>query len=103
MNEDNVGQLIELPPKHSADVEQANFSGTALHYVNSVQLVGTQWDIRIMFSALAGDPQNGLRYEARAAVVMSPEHAKALAAALTQRIEQYEKANGVIPWNKQSQ
>ncbi|MCX6604788.1 MAG: DUF3467 domain-containing protein [Acidobacteria bacterium] len=79
-------------------IPKPNFSGLPLNYVDAVEIVSTTWDLRIFFSALAGSTGDGLRYEARSAVVMSMEHAKALSHGLAKRIKQFEDQNGSIPW-----
>lgn len=75
-------------------------------YCNGVQVATSQWDITVLFfhsSPLpanveeGGDLSQG-NFERRVvqAVVMSPQHAKALATVLTHNIEVWEQNNGEI-------
>ncbi|MBA3809403.1 MAG: DUF3467 domain-containing protein [Solirubrobacterales bacterium] len=77
-------------------------------YVNGIAIYFSPWDFSLMF--LRGLPSEGaversdtgeLRFNASyrvaQSVVMSPQHAKAMLAALAENIELYEAEHGSIP------
>jgi hypothetical protein len=64
-------------------------------YVNSSQTVGSNWDVRFVFSErLPNDT-----VQPRVGIVMSPQHAKALLGALTTTIEKLEGMLGPIKFD----
>ncbi len=80
-----------------ADVEQVRGEGYMSTYANSVNLMVSPWDIRLIFGELmdTGD-KRGARIENRASVVMSPQHAKAFSIILARHLEKYEAEHGAI-------
>ena len=67
-------------------------------YVNCAQVESSIWDFRFYFTEVTAlsFPTFQLRHALRAAVVMSPAHAKAFAAALAERLAAWEAENGEI-------
>jgi hypothetical protein len=65
-------------------------------YTNSANLEVTPWDFRLTFGELQRVPNKSPRVEQFVAVVMSPQHAKALLAILRNHVEEYEKQVGEI-------
>jgi hypothetical protein len=64
-------------------------------YCNNAEINFAPWDVRLIFTevvSLGATPEKVLRAD----VVMSPPHAKALAAALTVTLQEYEKIYGEI-------
>jgi hypothetical protein len=71
-------------------------------YVNAVQMRSSQWDVAIDFQhhfAASGSQGENPQVLAQnvARVVMSPQHAKALALALQTTVEQWEERFGALP------
>lgn len=82
-------------------------------YVNGVAILFSPWDFSLLFvrglpsDPLADDPEAGkrdpgwhqkaIRGEVVQRIVMSPEHAKAMAAQLIGNVEAYEREYGVVP------
>ena len=61
-------------------------------YVNTTQIQSSNWDIRILFSErLPNDT-----VEPRAAIVLSPQHAKAFLEALVKNVAKFEVMFGSI-------
>lgn len=75
-------------------------------YCNGVQVAVSQWDITCLFFHATplpasveqtGSPADGtMERRIVQAVVMSPQHAKALAVVLTHNVEAWEQQNGEI-------
>ena len=66
-------------------------------YSNNAILAITPWDIRLIFTEIITSGKPGeIINELRASVAMSPAHAKAMATAMAQTIEAYEKVYGEI-------
>ncbi len=65
-------------------------------YTNNSEIGISAWDCRVKFGQLREDEKGKVVVDAQAIAIMSLHHAKALALALTQTINQYEKANGSL-------
>ncbi len=74
-------------------------SSNLASYVNNAQISVSPWDFTIAFGQIAEVKDAKLIVQQRATVVMSPEHAKALANVLNNNIASYEKAFGEIRWS----
>ena len=74
-------------------------------YSNSAQIVTTFWDFRFNFGEIVRveKAERKLIIEQQATIVMSPQHAKALASALLRNLEAYEKQFGEIKSPPQEQ
>jgi hypothetical protein len=70
----------------------------AAYYTNDTQVQTTPWDVRLMFGILADvDPEEGVATVERVADVrMSLQHAKKVAAILTEQLRQHEARIGYI-------
>src|SRR5438874_2205643 len=87
--------------KHKQEViEQSDtdYGKVPSYYSNSVRLVTTTFDFRLLFGEISPFADGKMGVIARATVVMSPEHMKAMVAVLTRSVEEFEDAHGVIPW-----
>jgi Protein of unknown function (DUF3467) len=67
-----------------------------LVYTNSARVSSSFFDFRIIFSESRQTGPSEVTTTAHVAVIMSPEHAKALADALNTTIEQYEAQFGKL-------
>jgi Protein of unknown function (DUF3467) len=99
------GVIIQGGPRLVAPQLEA---GSPSVYVNGIAIYYSPWDFSLMF--LRGLPsespaertENGelrfdVNYRIAEGVVMSPQHAKAMLAALAKNIEEYEAEHGEIP------
>jgi hypothetical protein len=71
-------------------------------YVNGISVMTSQWDFVFDFQQMTilgkseeGEPQVALRHVER--LIMSPQHAKAFHAVLTETLQRYEASFGVVP------
>jgi hypothetical protein len=76
-------------------------SGITATYTNGVQITASQWDFTCLFFhsvPVPTTPGEEMTTERRLAqaVVMSPQHAKALATILRMNVERWEATNGEI-------
>lgn len=66
-------------------------------YINNTQFAYTKWDIQMVCGLVAVTKDKHLQFaEELGVIVMSPEHAKAVLAALTTNIAAYEAEHGKI-------
>jgi len=65
-------------------------------YSNSVNLILSPWDIRMIFGELRDNGNQQMVIENRASIVMSPQHAKAFLVVLTNHMKSYEAQHGTI-------
>jgi hypothetical protein len=67
-------------------------------YANSAQLEVTPWDFTLIFGEIQryGPSPSEARIEQQVAVVMSPQHAKALLGILSGNVAEYEQRVGEI-------
>lgn len=66
-------------------------------YCNNANASIAPWDVRLIFSEVVITSKPGdAKHVLRAHVVMNPAHAKALAGALAQTVQAYEKQFGAI-------
>jgi uncharacterized protein DUF3467 len=69
---------------------------TPVIYTNTARVTSSFYDVQIVFSEVRQTGPSEVTTRAHVAVVMSPEHAKALAEALNTTIEQYEAQFGKL-------
>lgn len=65
-------------------------------YVNQVQMATTPWDIQLVFASLQVTGSTQAVLEEKAALIMSPIHAKTMARILTTQVQAYEEQFGMI-------
>src|SRR5690242_19045509 len=65
-------------------------------YANNAQIEVTPWDFRLIFGELINTGANKLKVEQSVAIVMSPQHAKALLSILATNLREYEGKIGKI-------
>ncbi len=71
-------------------------------YANGVQVVSSQWDFTILFFHAVPVPQGDMAAQSSleqrqvGGIVMSPQHAKALALILAKNVKQWEDQNSAI-------
>jgi len=78
----------------------ADFSATEGRYSNTMQMIVTAWDFRMLFSEIAPGSPGKLVAHPRASIIMSPQHFKAMLGVMNERLADYEKTNGTIQWQK---
>ena len=77
-------------------IERMPDPNRSTYYSNNVLVVGTQWDIQLYFSLVhETEPGKFLSVE-KALVIMTPEHARKLVAALNKTLDSYEASQGPI-------
>lgn len=95
------------PPWLTATASQIDPGGPSL-YVNGIAIYYSPWDFSLMFlrglpsespaeRAESGELRFNVNYRIAQAVVMSPQHAKAMLGALAKNISEYEAEHGEIP------
>ena len=77
-------------------LESIRSQGFTTLYTNSAQLEVTPWDFKLVFGELVRSENNLPKIEQHVAVVMSPQHAKALLGILATNVQEYEKQVGEI-------
>jgi len=65
-------------------------------YVNSVQVVQSQFDIRMVMGIMTDSTSEKVVTKVSAIVHMSPQHAKVFAELLSKHIEKYEQLHGPL-------
>ncbi|MHB8890346.1 MAG: DUF3467 domain-containing protein [Acidobacteriaceae bacterium] len=67
------------------------------NYANAVTVGMSIWDIRLRFGFAVQATEESLKIKDVSQVVMSPQHAKALANLLNSRLKKYEEQFGPLP------
>src|ERR1700693_1761382 len=79
------------------DLPHVRFEKFTSAYVNNTGVAANFYDLALVFRNVTVDASNDARIEDHAAITMSWEHAKAIAAGLRQAVENYEKEhNGKV-------
>ena len=91
----------ELMPEKKRTMESVRDENPPV-YANNVTLEMTPWDFKLRFGEVVEITEEKLRVLERVTVVMSPQHAVALAEVLARNILAYEKNVGPIPRPKGS-
>ncbi|PSH03767.1 MAG: hypothetical protein CXZ00_10470 [Acidobacteria bacterium] len=71
----------------STEIKLTNPRGVESVYVNNVQILVSNWDIRFLCTELMAAPGGGPEQQLRANLVMSIPHAKALLTALQNALD----------------
>ncbi len=85
----------EKPAEPQVEIETARSERFVVLYANNAEIETSVWDFRLTFGELrkAGSK---LVAEQSATIIMSPQHAKALAGVLASNVREYEKKVGEI-------
>jgi hypothetical protein len=80
---------------HGDEIEHSESADFMKVYANSAQVQTSVWDVRLIFGEMEVT-QGRATVENSLMVIMSPQHAKALASALSNNIISYEQKIGEI-------
>lgn len=87
--------MTDAPDSATPEFKQSPLFRTI--YANTTKMAYTPWDVRISFSQLVDASQGGSIIEEEVCLVMSPQHAKVVAAIWQDTIRQYESKFGEVP------
>ncbi len=87
--------MTDAPDSATQEFKQSPLFRTI--YANTTKMAYTPWDVRISFSQLVDASQGGSIIEEEVCLVMSPQHAKVVAAIWQDTIRQYENKFGEVP------
>jgi hypothetical protein len=85
----------EPPALQQTELELEQAATFCRFYCNNAQIEVTPWDFRLIFGELK-KAEGKLKVEQSVAVVMSPQHAKALLGILASNLREYEAKVGKI-------
>lgn len=88
-----VGQVVRVNPTTIQTIRSEKYVEA---YTNNSETGMSPWDCRIRFSKLTEVENRKIVLEDQATIIMSLQHAKALAVSLLQSIKQYEAENGTL-------
>jgi len=83
------------PKEQEQELETVRSPNFLKIYVNSAQIEASIWDFRLIFGEMT-QSSGKLLVEQSLAVIMSPQHAKALLNILASNLQEYEKKVGQI-------
>ena len=87
----------ETPVKKKGVVFLQPEEAVTWQYINATNIGMSFWDIRIRFTLMAEATEESIKLKDVTAIIVSPQHAKALAAILSSTVKKYEDQFGPIP------
>lgn len=94
MTENDVPQ--DSPEQQQLDTKMGQVSDAPILYVNTTRIGSSFFDIQMHFGETIQTSSSEELTRARVIVVMTPEHAKALAGLLTKTLDDYEEQFGKL-------
>jgi flagellar protein FlaG len=85
-----------MHPQPQTEITLANSAEYRESYANSVQVRASLWDFFLLFGTINQSSPEQVTISNFQGVFLSPQQAKALAAVLTQNVQQYETTFGEI-------
>lgn len=93
------GEAMERPRTRTkvTKVEKVEAPGILSYYANSVDILMSVYDFVLTIGQMRASGDDTVVVEQQARIIMSPQHLKAFARLLVQKVEEYETEVGIIP------
>ena len=90
-------RIVNNQPQQAFRTDSGGQQDHPTFYANNVALKTSIFDMTMEFGVMAEVQGDVLAVRNVATVIVSPQHAKAIAALLTNHVEEYEKQFGALP------
>ena len=97
MNNEQADNPIDVAALLKRQPERQRSADVPTIYANNVSIKTSLWDMTIDFGLIVEATLEALVYRDEVTIIMSPQHAKVFAEAMTKTVEQYEQQYGPIP------